>query len=149
MSIDGAMRTGSILRRRQAHVLCCGGARIETQASSSAVVVKLAGWVDASNLNQVIATLRRFTSMRTPLILDLTKLEFLGISAFRALFAVADEYCETGLQCVMVDGPALRPYTKLGAQSRSVPIVDSAESAHSRVTPPCRPPVVARDRTRC
>lgn len=149
MCIDSAMRTGPILRHRQAHVLHCGGARLESQASSSAVVVMLGGWVDASNLDQVTATLRRFTSMRTPLILDLSKLEFLGVSAFRALFAVADQYGEAGLLCVVVDGPALRPYTNLGAQSRLVPIVDSAESAHSRVTPPCRPPVVARDRTRC
>jgi hypothetical protein len=115
-------------------------------------VVKLAGWVDASNLDQVTATLRRFTSMRVPLVLDLNKVEFLGVSAFRALVAVGAQYGEAGLPCVMVDGPALRPYAKVGAQSRSVAIVDSAAEALAHVAcaaPPRRQPVVARDRTRC
>lgn len=156
MSVDIAMRTGPVLRQPPAHVFHCGGAWVEAQTSSAAVVLRVGGWIDASNLDQVTADLRRFTSMRAPLVVNLRKLDFLGVSAFRALIAIGAQYVEAAVPCAFVDGPALQPYTRVGWQNRSLPLVESETEALRLIgrdgrdvpeTPWLR--LVPRNRTQC
>lgn len=104
---------------RPRHAIDCAGARVRVHARSLATLLRVTGEVDASNADLVSRAIRRFSQLDTPLIVDLSSVEFLGIAGFRTLF---------GLHCIVVAGPALRRLTSV-ITDHGVPIVDSVPEA--------------------
>jgi len=94
--------------RRCRYVTDCAGARLYVYARSLATVLRVDGEVDASNAERVTQEIRRFARLQSPLILDLSNLDFLGVDGFRALLAVNRERQEAGLHCSLVTGTATR-----------------------------------------
>ncbi|MCV7077027.1 hypothetical protein AWC27_28570 [Mycobacterium szulgai] len=97
----------------------CTGARVRVHARSLAILLRVTGEVDSSNAGQVSQAIRRFSQLDTPLIVDLSCVDFLGIACFRILF---------GLNCVVVDGPALSRLTRV-ISDHGLAIVDSVPEA--------------------
>ncbi|ORA22754.1 hypothetical protein BST12_09065 [Mycobacterium angelicum] len=126
----------------------CAGARVRVHARSLATLLRITGEVDASNAGQVSQAIRRFSQLDTPLIVDLSCVDFLGIAGFRVL---------SGLNCVVVDGPALSRLTRV-ITDHGLAIVNSVPEALQLVDQDIRTrrqmlsgpdrPHVARHRTR-
>ena len=100
-------------RPRYRYVVNFGGAHLFVYARSLATVVRIDGAIDASNAAHVAAEIRRFTKTRTPLILDLSRLDFLGIEGFQQLLALSHQQQTAGLYCNIVGGVAMRPLARV------------------------------------
>ncbi|WP_068176222.1 STAS domain-containing protein [Mycobacterium sp. UM_CSW] len=85
------------------------GARLYVYARSLGTVLRVDGEIDASNADQFAQTIRRFSRLKTPLILDLSQLEFLSLDGFRALLSLNHEHRQARVHCSVVAGPAMRP----------------------------------------
>jgi anti-anti-sigma factor len=91
-------------------------------------VLCIEGEVDAANADRVSRELRRFAQLKTPLILDLSHLEFLGTAGFQVLLALNDERHKARLHCSVIAGRAMRPLQRI-VSSHGLPIVDSVPEA--------------------
>ncbi len=115
-------------RPRYRYVVNCDGAQLFAYARSLATVVRIDGCIDASNAEQVAAEIRRFTKARTPLIIDLSHLDFLGIEGFRQVLALTYQHRAAGLYCNVVRGVALRPLLRV-LKDHGLPLVRSVPEA--------------------
>lgn len=115
-------------RPRYRYVVNCDGAQMFVYARSLATVVRVDGGIDASNAGQVAAEVRRFIKARTPLILDLSHLDFLGIEGFQQLLALNHQHQAAGLYCNVVSGPALRTVLRV-VRDHGLPLVRSVPEA--------------------
>ncbi|CAM4083626.1 STAS domain protein [Mycobacterium basiliense] len=106
----------------------CAGARLFAHARSLATVVRVDGAIDAANANLVALAVRRISQIPSPLILDLSPLEFLGIAGFRELLVIHDEHRQAQLPCGVVVGSALRRLLEIFADHGLI-IVDSVPEA--------------------
>lgn len=104
------------------------GARLYVYARSLGTVLRVDGEIDASNANDVTQAIRRFARLKTPLILDLSHLDFLSIDVFRALLVLNHEHQRTRVYCSVVTGAAMRPLLRI-VTDHGLPLVESvAES---------------------
>jgi anti-anti-sigma factor len=110
------------------YLIDCGGAQLHVNARSLATVLRVNGEIDASNADLLAQTIRHFSQLRAPLILDLSQLGFLGVVGLRALIALNKEHQQTRLHCNVVSGPALRRLTHV-VTDHGLPIVDSVPEA--------------------
>lgn len=98
---------------RLRYVVDCGEAHLFVYSRGLATVVCVDGEVDAANADRCAMELRRFTKVGTPLILDLSRLRFLGLDGFQRLLALHHEHHTAGLYCGIVSGVALRPLLRI------------------------------------
>lgn len=98
---------------RYRYVIDCGEAHLFVYTRSLATVVCLEGEVDAANADRVARELRRFTKVGTPLILDLSRLQFLGMDGFQHVLALHHQHHTAGLYCGIVTGAAMRPLLRI------------------------------------
>lgn len=115
-------------RPRYRYVVNCHGAQMFVYARGLATVVRVDGGIDASNAGQVAAEIRRFTKALTPLIIDLSHLDFLGIEGFQQLLALNHQHQAAGLYCTVVTGVALRPLLRV-VRDHGLPLVRSVPEA--------------------
>ncbi|MBI2700780.1 MAG: STAS domain-containing protein [Mycobacterium sp.] len=115
-------------RPRYRYVVNCDGAQMFVYARSLATVVRMDGGIDASNAGQIAAEIRRFTRARTPLIIDLTHLDFLGIEGFQQLLALNHQHQAAGLYCRIVSGAALHPLIRV-VKDHGLPLVRNVAEA--------------------
>lgn len=115
-------------RPRYRYVMNCDGAQLFVYARSFATVVRIEGGIDASNAGQIAAEIRRFTRARTPLIIDLGQLDFMGIEGFQQLLALNHQHQAAGLYCNVVSGLALRPLLRI-VTHHGLPLVRSVAEA--------------------
>lgn len=54
-----------------------------------------------------------FARLKTPVVLDLSRLRFLSVEGFRALLFVNDELRKTRVHCSVVTGKAIRPLLRI------------------------------------
>ncbi|OBJ49677.1 sulfate transporter [Mycobacterium sp. 1423905.2] len=106
----------------------CAGARLHVYARSIATVLRVDGEIDASNADSLANEIRRFARMKSPLILDLSNVEFLGIDGFRALLRLNHEHEQARLHFTVVTGRALRPLLRL-VTNHGLNVVDSVPEA--------------------
>jgi anti-anti-sigma regulatory factor len=85
-------------------VVDCAGAQFTAYERGPGIVLGVDGEVDAANANLVAQAIGHFSQPKVPLILDVSHVDFLGVSGFRALLALGREYQPL---CV-VTGTALR-----------------------------------------
>jgi anti-anti-sigma regulatory factor len=118
-------------RYRYRYAIDCGRAQILLYARSLATVLRIKGEIDACNAARVGTEIRCFTKMKTPLILDLSHLDFLGIDGFQELLALNHENRTAGLYCSVVAGTAMRPLLRIvnDAGVHGLPLVKSVPEA--------------------
>jgi anti-anti-sigma factor len=108
----------------------CAGAGLRVHANSVATVVCISGEIDASNADRVGDAIRRFSQRKTPLILNLSHLDFLGVAGFRALLTLNHECRQAKLPSSVVTGAVVRRVTGV-FPDHGLPIVDSVPEALS------------------
>ncbi|GAA4542606.1 hypothetical protein GCM10023161_26650 [Mycobacterium paraffinicum] len=102
--------------------------QLHVQAQGLATVLRVRGEIDASNADLLARAIRRFVRLRGPLILDLSRVDYLGSAGLRVLLLVKDE-CELArLPYSVVGGVALRRLTRL-VTGLGLPLVDSVTDA--------------------
>jgi anti-anti-sigma factor len=102
----------------------CAGARLHVHARSLATVLRVEGDIDASNADLLGDAIRRYSQLKAPLILDLTRLEFLGMAGFRTLLVLNCEHERVGLHWSVVGGAWLQRLTRV-VINHGLPLVDS------------------------
>jgi anti-anti-sigma factor len=113
---------------RSRYVIDCDGARVHVHARSVATVLRLEGQIDTSNADLVGQTIRSFARLRTPLVVDVSQLEFLASAGLRMLLCLHEEQRRAELHCNVVSGAALRRLTRVVAD-HGLPTVDSVPEA--------------------
>lgn len=104
------------------------GARLYVFARSLGTVLRVDGEIDASNADNVAHAIRQFARLKTPLVLDLSHLEFLSTDGFRALLALNHENQRSRVHCSVVAGAALRPLLRIVTE-HGLPVVGSVAEA--------------------
>lgn len=104
------------------------GAQISVYARSLATVLRVEGDIDAFNAADIAATIRRFTSSRSPVIIDLSHLNFLGLDGFKVLLALQHEQHSAKMYCGIVTGLAMRPVLRI-VTDHGLPLVKSIPEA--------------------
>ena len=93
---------------RSKYVIDCAGAWITVHARSLAAVLTIDGEIDAVNTEAFHTAVRRYGVLHSPVIVDLTTLDFLGVGGFRSLMTLSQEYQQADLPFIVVPGAALR-----------------------------------------
>jgi len=101
---------------------------VHVHARSLATVLRIEGEVDASNADRVGRAIRRFSRLKAPLVLDLSRLRFLGSAGLRALLLLNEEHHQARVHCNVVSGAALRRLTGV-ITDHGLPVVDSVPEA--------------------
>lgn len=104
------------------------GARLYVFARSLGTVLRVDGEIDASNADEFARAIRQFARLKTPLILDLSHLEFLSTDGFRALLVLNHENQRSRVHCSVVAGAALRPLLRI-VNDHGLPVVGSVAEA--------------------
>jgi anti-anti-sigma factor len=104
------------------------GARLYVYARSFGTVLQIDGEIDASNAKNVAQAIRRFARLKTPLILDLSHLDFLSIDGFRALLVLNNEHQQARVHCSVVAGTAMLPLLRI-VNAHGLPVVGSVAEA--------------------
>jgi anti-anti-sigma factor len=107
----------------------CGAARLRPHARSLATVVAISGEIDASNADVVSQHIRRFLSVGTALVLDLSDVECIGVKGLRALFALDDECARSGVEWALVANPSVRLVLGAADPDNVLPVVTSVPEA--------------------
>lgn len=101
---------------------------MHVHARNVATVLRFEGEVDASNSGLLTETVRHFSRLRAPLILDLTGLDFLSYAGFDALQVLCREHRQIGVRCAVIGGPALRRITRVLSDD-GLPMISSVPTA--------------------
>jgi anti-anti-sigma factor len=104
------------------------GAILYVYARSLGTVLRVDGEIDASNANDVAHVIRRFARLKTPLILDLSHLDFISVDGFRALLVLNNEHQQSRVHCSVVAGAAMRPLLHI-VREHGLPVVESVAEA--------------------
>lgn len=118
--------------RLDCYEIDCGGAHLHVQARGLATVLRIDGEIDAANANLVAQATRRFVRLRTPLILDVSRVDYLGSAGLRALLLVDDDCRLARLHCSVVGGVALFRLTRL-LPGLGLSLADSVPQALERI----------------
>jgi anti-anti-sigma factor len=102
----------------------CAGAQLYVHERRPAIVLRFDGEIDAANAGLVGQAICRFARLKIPLVIDLSRLSFLGIAGLRALVAFSEERQQTGLSCQVVTGAALARLTPV-VSNHSLAVVGS------------------------
>lgn len=98
------------------------------RARSLATVLCVEGEIDASNADRLADAINHFSVLETPLVVDLSGLDFIGVSGFHALIAFDEERECAGLLWAVVVGDALRPFLRVVADHQ-LPVASSVAAA--------------------
>jgi hypothetical protein len=110
------------------HEIDCAGAQLHVHARSSATVLCLEGGIDASNADLLGRAIRRYSRLRAPLILDVSQLDFLGMTGFRTLLVLNGEHRQARLHWSVVGGARLERLTRV-VTDHDLPLADSVPEA--------------------
>lgn len=104
------------------------GARLYVYARSLGTVLRVDGEIDAANADQFAQTIRRFSRLKSPLILDMSQLDFMSLDGFRALLALNHEHQQARVHFSVVAGAAMRPMLHI-VNDHGLPVVGSVAEA--------------------
>jgi anti-anti-sigma factor len=112
--------------------------RLRTQRLSGATVLSVTGELDASNIDHLTDCARPYVASGRSLILDLTKLDFLGAQGIRSLFAIADECRRGGIKWALVPSHSVSRLLRVCDTQARLPSATSINQALERVSAPAR-----------
>ncbi len=130
------VRNASRLRERPplgvGYAIDCAGARLSVQARSLATVLRVEGEIDATNTERLADAVNHFSALETPLVVDISGLQFIGVTGFHALIAFDEERDRAGLLWALVSGDALRPFLRV-VTDHQLPVASSVAAALHKI----------------
>ncbi|WP_084453931.1 STAS domain-containing protein [Mycobacterium interjectum] len=121
-------RPGGCGEPRSRYVIDCAGAQVRVHARSLATVLSIDGDIDASNADLIAEVVRRFARLKAPLVVDVSRVDFLSSAGLRVLLLLNEEHREAQLHNNVVNGAALRRLTRI-VTDHGLPVVDSVPEA--------------------
>ncbi|OSC42593.1 STAS domain-containing protein [Mycobacterium decipiens] len=114
-----ASKSGSNVMARQGNsTVDCSGAQIRAYLHHLATVVTVRGEIDAVNVNQISAYIRRFTLGTNPVVVDMSELSHFSAAGI-SLLCILDEDCRAaGVEWKLVTSPAVTEQLALGADTQ-------------------------------
>ncbi|GFG50289.1 hypothetical protein CQY20_26895 [Mycolicibacterium agri] len=104
-------------------------ASISVETRGSTTLISASGEVDASNADFLATVLTGFTQRRTPVVLNLADLEFVGTQGLRVLLHFDDECQRGGVPWTLVPCGTMRELFGVFRLFDQLPIVDSVTAA--------------------
>ena len=103
-------------------------AHLFVYARNLGTVLRVDGEIDASNAKDLTTAIKNFARLKTPLVLDLSHLNFVSVEGFRALLFLNDELRKSRVYCSVVGGTAVHPLLRI-VHHNGLPIADSVPEA--------------------
>ena len=103
-------------------------AHLFVYARSLGTVLRVDGEIDASNAKDLTQAIEDFARLKTPLVVDLSRLGFISVEGFRALLFLNDELRKARVYCSVVGGAAVRPLLRI-VHHNGLPIAGSVPEA--------------------
>jgi len=122
----------SIEQTYRHHVIDCAGAQLLISARSLATVCRVEGEVDAANAENLTQEIRHYARLKSPLIIDFSRVEFLGLAGFRGLLVIVEEQRKSHLHCSVIAGATMRPLLRI-VTDHSLPLVASMAEALQQI----------------
>jgi anti-anti-sigma factor len=116
--------------------LDCGGVQLSTYTENSATVLAATGEIDASNINRVTEYLTTALRPHRPLVLDLSKLGFLGAQGVPALIWFDEQCGRAGAEWAVVVSHPVQRLLRIGDLGHRVPTATSVSEALQSLTNP-------------
>ena len=110
-----------------------GRARMTAKAFDGLTVISLSGDIDASNAEPVSEHIRGFVTLRCPIVLDLSDLDFLGVEGIRGLFALGEACAGAKAGWAVVTSHAVRRLLRVADREGRVPAARSVTEALTRL----------------
>lgn len=145
--------------RRQSPVVMLGRHRagVETGSRGDTIVMRAYGEFDAANCDHLIDAIRRVAGSSSSVILDLSDIDFLGLSVFCAVSELNRVHRDAGLLLIGVPSTAVRRLTHLlphhgllleASVAKAVEQIAQVGLARHRLPPGTAPRPVPRDSSR-
>jgi anti-anti-sigma factor len=112
------------------------GVWLNAQTHDGATVVVAAGELDASNLHHLTDYARSCLSAGHALVLDLSRLDFLGAQGIRSLLQIADDCGRSGIDWALVPGHAVNRLLRIFDNEAELPTAPSITEALERISAP-------------
>ena len=101
----------------------------KVQTRRQAIVMTVAGELDASNVDQFDSSVRQLSSSGEPFIIDLSDVNFVNSQCIRIFFALQEECQSKGRSWALVVPPPLRPVLRICDPTDVLPVVSSVPEA--------------------
>jgi anti-anti-sigma factor len=112
------------------------GVCLSAQTLDGATVIVATGELDASNIHHLTDYVRSCLTSGRSLILDLSRLDFLGAQGIRTLLKISDECRRSGIEWVLVPSHPVSRLLRICDKQARLPAVSSIDQALERVSAP-------------
>jgi len=110
----------------------CDGALLSSRAQGAATVIAATGEIDASNIASLADYTQRCLGGDRPVVLDLTRLDFLGAQGIPALFDIDARCGDAGVQWAVVPSHPVSRLLRICDKDRRLPTAGSVDEALQR-----------------
>lgn len=114
------------------------GVCLSAQTLDGATVIAATGELDASNIHNLTDYTRSWLGGGRWLILDLSRLDFLGAQGIRSLFEIADECQRSGIEWALVPSHPVSRLLRICDKHARLPAASSIDQALERFSAPAR-----------
>jgi anti-anti-sigma factor len=115
------------------------GVHLHAQTYGGTTIIGATGELDAFNIHHLSGFARRCAGARRPLVLDLSRLDFLAAQGIDCLRGVADECERNSIEWALVPGHAVLRLLRICEQDTRLPVMSSIDEALQRFSDSVRP----------
>lgn len=136
MPITAILQTNTIdmpYESRHRRRSTCTHLRVRSHHRPAVTVVTISGDLDASSVGQLSHQVRATLSYGSALILDFSRVDFVGVAGFNEILAIGDQCAEKNLPWTLVSSRAVQVMLRLGDPDRRLPAADSLAAALLRL----------------
>jgi anti-anti-sigma factor len=131
MSADNA-KYSEMPRSGNVDTFSSDGVCLSSQTLNGATVVAATGELDASNIHHLTEYTQSCLTGDRSLVLDLSRLNFLGAQGIRNLFEIADQCERGGIEWALVPSHPVSRLLRIGDKRARLPSVSSIDQALER-----------------
>ena len=127
---------GQPLGNESAHtteILDCGDARLTTRSDRNLTVLTITGEIYASNVDDVKRRIRALVPQLAVLVVDLSRIDFIGVAGFSALTLLNTECANANVSWVLIPSYSVRRLLRVSDPGGTLPVVASPAEALRRV----------------
>ena len=110
----------------------CHGAWLRAAAHDGATVLEIGGEIDACNADRISEHAHRYVSSRPVLVLDMSPVDFFGVTGLRNLLVFNDECRRLGIDWALIPSRAVCFLLRIADVDAAVPMVESVTAALQR-----------------
>lgn len=119
-----------------AAVIDCKTALLTAYTDDGVTIIRIAGEIDAANVDDLTRQARALVPAGTALILDLANVDFIGVDGLHTLLAINIECARRNSAWAMIASHAVTRLLRAGDRDATLPVVGSStECCYAGLTP--------------